>query len=103
MTEDKLQKKAIKMEIKLDEAVAGGNYANLCIVNHSDSEFVMDFVFVQPGRPKARVSNRVILSPKNAKRLLMLLEQQVRLWEKRFGKLEITAPQPMEPPVTEVN
>jgi hypothetical protein len=49
------------------------------------------------------VSNRVILSPKNAKRLLMLLEQQVRLWEKRFGKLEITAPQPMEPPVTEVN
>ncbi|NLH47767.1 MAG: DUF3467 domain-containing protein [Myxococcales bacterium] len=104
MTEDKLPKKpAVKMEIKVDEAVAGGTYANLCIVNHSDSEFVLDFVFIQPGRPKTKVSSRIIMSPKNAKRTLMLLDQQIKNYEKRFGKLEIAAPMAMPGPEMEVN
>jgi hypothetical protein len=79
MTEDKMPKKpAVKMEIKVDETIAGGAYSNLCIINHSDSEFVMDFVFIQPGRPKTKVASRIIMSPKNAKRTLMLLDQQLK-------------------------
>lgn len=104
MTDDKLPKKpAVKMEIKVDEAIAGGAYTNLCIINHSDSEFVLDFVFIQPGRPKTKVASRIIMSPKNAKRTMMLLDQQLKNYEKRFGKLEITAPVALPIPEMEVN
>jgi hypothetical protein len=103
MTEEKLPKKSIKMEIKIDEAVAGGAYSNLCIINHSEAEFVLDFVFIQPGRPKTKVNNRVIMSPKNAKRMMLVLDQQIKNFEKRFGQLEITPPQIMPPPEMEVN
>ncbi len=104
MTEEKLPKKPpMKMELKVDDAIAAGSYANLCIVNHSDTEFVMDFVFIQPGRPKAKVNNRIILSPKNAKRFQLLLAQQVANYEKRFGELNIKPPH-MDPlPEMEIN
>jgi hypothetical protein len=103
MTEEKTPPKALKMEIKIDETVAGGLYANLCVVNHSDAEFVFDYVFIQPGRPKAKVASRIIMSPKNAKRLALILDQQIKLYEKRFGKLEIVPPQPGAPPELEIN
>lgn len=96
-------KKPVRVEIKVEDAVAGGTYANLCLINHSDAEFVLDFVFIQPGRPKAKVSNRLIMSPKNAKRMMMLMQQQVKNYEKRFGELDITPPLPSEMPKMEIN
>jgi len=96
MTEEKTPKKALKLELKIDDAVAGGTYANLCIINHSDSEFVADFAFVQPGRPKAKVSNRIVLSPKNAKRMMLLLQNQVKVFEKRFGEIDVRNAPPIE-------
>jgi len=103
MTETKPPKKAFKMELKVDESIGAGSYANLCIINHSDSEFVLDFAFIQPGRPKANVANRIVMSPKNAKRMMMLLQAQVKNFEKRFGALDITAPMIAPPEDTEVN
>jgi len=100
---EKQPKEPLKLEIKVDDAIASGVYANLCIVNHSDSEFVLDYVFIQPGRPKAKVASRIIMSPKNAKRLFLLLDQQVKAFEKRFGVLDISPPHPSQPPVLEVN
>lgn len=104
MTETKPPaKKAIKMELKVDESVGAGNYANLCIINHSDSEFVLDFAFIQPGRPKANVADRIVMSPKNAKRMLMLLQAQVKNFEKRFGQLDVAAPMIAPPDDSEIN
>ncbi|MCZ7585012.1 MAG: DUF3467 domain-containing protein [Deltaproteobacteria bacterium] len=72
MADDKPDPKAgkvIKIELKIDEKLAGGEYANICVVNHTDAEFVLDTFFLQPGRPRATMKGRTVLSPKNAKRL----------------------------------
>ena len=63
-----------QLQIELKEEVAQGTYANLAIITHSSSEFVLDFVRVLPGLPKAGVQSRVILAPEHAKRLQRALE-----------------------------
>jgi len=96
-------KKAMRLEIKIDDAIAAGTYANLCIVNHSDAEFVLDYVFVQPARRKSKVAGRIIMSPKNAKRMMMVLQKQIQAYEKRFGELEITPMPHMDTSKLEIN
>jgi len=83
------EKKQIKVQVQLTDEKAQGNYSNLALVNHSENEFILDFLFLQPQAPKAKVNDRVILSPKNAKRLLMTLRDNIAKYEKRFGAIEI--------------
>lgn len=78
----------IKLEIQLDEETAQGVYVNLAVVNHNDSEFVLDFIFVQPQAPSAKVRSRVITSPGHAKRMLLALQENVARYEKHFGAIE---------------
>jgi hypothetical protein len=59
MAEDKKQ----GLNIELTEDVAEGTYSNLAIINHSPSEFVVDFIQVMPGVPKAKVKSRIVLTP----------------------------------------
>ena len=86
-------KKEVKLEIQLDEDVAQGIYANLAVVNHSDAEFTLDFIFVQPQAPRAKVRSRVISSPKHIKRLLLALEDNVKKYEQRFGTIDVGSPE----------
>ena len=44
-----------QINIELSEEVAQGIYSNLAIITHSASEFVIDFVRIMPGIPKAQV------------------------------------------------
>ena len=60
------KKQEVKLEIQLDEDMAQGAYVNLASVNHNEAEFVVDFIFVQPQAPRAKVRSRVILSPQHA-------------------------------------
>ena len=46
-----------QLQIELKEEVAQGTYANLAIITHSSSEFIVDFVRVMPGLPKAGVQS----------------------------------------------
>lgn len=84
-----MEKKEQKLEIQIDEATAQGIYANLGIINHSDSEFTIDFVYVQPQGPQGKVRARIITSPRHAKRLLMALEENVRRFEANFGTIDL--------------
>ncbi|MDO9613615.1 MAG: DUF3467 domain-containing protein, partial [Bacteroidota bacterium] len=59
-----------QLQIELTEEIAQGIYSNLAVITHSSSEFVMDFIRVMPGIPKANVKSRIILTPEHAKRLL---------------------------------
>jgi hypothetical protein len=86
-----------RIEIELDEEVAQGKYSNLAIISHSPSEFIIDFVRVVPGVPKANVVSRIILSPDRAKALLGALSDNVEKYENSFGKIKIVNPQ--EPPI----
>tara|TARA_B100001063_G_C16504074_1_gene423518 strand:+ start:236 stop:556 length:321 start_codon:yes stop_codon:yes gene_type:complete len=76
-----------KINIELDEAVAEGIYSNLAIINHSVSEFVVDFVNIMPGRPKSKVKSRIILTPQHAKRLLKALGENVQKFEQAHGEI----------------
>ena len=83
-----------QLQIDLDEVTAQGAYSNLVLINHNENEFVLDFAYLQPGAPRARVRSRVISSPRHTKRLLRALEFNVRKYEERFGKIDEPEPSP---------
>lgn len=77
-----------KINIEIDEKVADGTYANLAIINHSVSEFVVDFINVMPGAPKSKVKSRIILTPQHAKRLAKALAENVKRFESNHGEIK---------------
>jgi hypothetical protein len=86
--DEKSKDKKNQINIELKEEVAQGTYANLAVITHSTSEFVLDFVRVMPGIPKAQVQSRVILTPEHAKRLLYALKDNVEKFEAAHGKIK---------------
>ena len=84
MAEDKQN----QINIELDEKIAEGTYANLAIINHSVSEFVVDFINIMPGTPKAKVKSRIILTPQHAKRLSKAIADNVARFEKAHGEIK---------------
>lgn len=77
-----------KINIEIDEKIADGTYANLAIINHSVSEFVVDFINVMPGAPKSKVKSRIILTPQHAKRLAKALAENVKRFESNHGEIK---------------
>jgi len=88
MAEDNKKNKQGQINIELDEKVAEGIYSNLAIINHSVSEFVIDFVAIMPGIPKNKVKSRIILTPQHAKRLLKALGENVKRFENSHGEIK---------------
>ena len=77
-----------QLQIELTEEVAQGIYSNLAIITHSSSEFVLDFVRVMPGIPKANVKSRIILTPEHAKRLMLALQENIQKFESVNGSIK---------------
>jgi hypothetical protein len=77
-----------KLNIELPESVSEGTYVNLAVITHSSSEFVIDFIRVMPGLPKAKVKTRTILTPPHAKRLLRALEDNIKRYESNHGEIK---------------
>ena len=77
-----------QLNIELTEDVAEGVYSNLAIITHSNAEFVIDFVRVMPGVPKARVKSRIILTPQHAKRLFVALADNIGKYEQIHGTIK---------------
>ena len=88
-----------QIQIELSEDVAQGTYSNLAIIAHSSSEFVVDFVRIVPGVPKAKVKSRIILTPEHAKRLLYALEENIRKYESIKGNIDIDGSSDFIPPI----
>ena len=86
------EKKKDGLNIELTEDVAEGTYSNLAIINHSPSEFVVDFIQMMPGIPKAKVRSRVILTPQHAKRLIKALSDNVTKFESQHGEIKDVDP-----------
>ncbi len=86
----------LQLQIQLDDDIAQGSYVNMALVNHSETEFTLDMIYVQPQQPKAKVRARIITSPKHMKQLLLAMQEQVRRFEQRFGTIEV----PTFPPGT---
>lgn len=77
-----------QINIELDEKMAEGVYSNLAIINHSVSEFVVDFISMMPGAPKAKVKSRIVLTPQHAKKFLKALNENVQRFEKAHGTIK---------------
>ena len=92
---DKPDPIARKLQLIYSDAVADGIYSNFQVVGNNETEFILDFAFVQPNSPKAKVRSRVILSPKHAKSLLRVLSQRVADYEHRFGEVPLRDPMAM--------
>lgn len=88
MADEKNNPKKGQINIELDEQVAQGIYSNLAIINHSVSEFVVDFVNIMPGAPKSKVKSRIILTPQHAKRLAKALNENVKRFEQAHGEIK---------------
>src|SRR3954462_15401038 len=79
-----------QLNIELSEEMAEGTYSNLAIITHSNSEFVIDFIKVMPGVPKARVKSRIVLTPQHAKRFLAALNDNISKFEAVHGTIKQT-------------
>jgi hypothetical protein len=76
-----------QINVEISEEIAEGVYSNLVMIAHSNSEFVLDFIRLLPGVPKAKVKSRVILTPEHAKRLLAALKDNIRKFEDNYGDI----------------
>lgn len=82
-------KKEVKIQIQLDDQTAQGIYVNMAAVNHTQTEFIIDFIYLQPQAPRAKVRSRIISSPAHTKRLLIALQDNIQKYEERFGEIVV--------------
>jgi len=85
------------INIELSEDIAEGQYANLAMIAHSSSEFVIDFIRLMPGLPKAKVKARIVITPEHAKRLLAALTDNIERFEQTFGTIKTQPETPSYP------
>ncbi len=88
--ENKNNQNEIKIELTPD--VAKGTYSNLAFITHGPAEFFIDFIALAPNMPQAKVQSRIIMTPENAKNLLMALNENVRKYEATFGEIKPRMP-----------
>lgn len=88
MENKKNDKSENQINIELSTEVARGHYANLAMVAHSQTEFVVDFIQLMPGVEKGEVRSRIILAPEHARRLLNALSDNIEKFEKQYGKIK---------------
>ena len=97
MDDDKKAKNPNQINIELSEEVAEGVYSNLAMIAHSNSEFVIDFIRLMPGVPKAKVKSRIVITPEHAKRLLFALKDNIEKYEQSFGAIKKSEEAPKFP------
>ena len=90
-----MEQKKQELKIELSPEVAAGHYSNFTIISHGPEEFFLDFVTMAPNMPQAKGQSRIIMTPENAKNLLMALADNVKKYEATFG--EITRKMPRQP------
>ncbi len=97
MAEEQDKSNKNQINIELSEEVAEGIYANLAMIAHSNSEFVIDFIRLMPGVPKAKVKSRIVITPEHAKRLLKALSDNINKYEQTFGNIKQSEDAPKFP------
>jgi len=79
----------MQIQIEIDPATSVGAFVNMAMVNHTETEFTLDLVYVQPQAPRATVRARAITTPKHMKRLLLAIQDNIQKYEARFGPIDL--------------
>lgn len=87
-----MQQKPNELKIELTPEVAKGQYSNFTVISHGPDEFFMDFITMGPNMPQAKVNSRIIMTPENAKNLMMALIDNVKKYEATFGEIRHRQP-----------
>tara|TARA_B100000131_G_C18070753_1_gene594323 strand:+ start:877 stop:1185 length:309 start_codon:yes stop_codon:yes gene_type:complete len=80
--------KSNRIDIELNDTISEGSYANLAMIAHSSSEFVLDFIQLMPGVPKAKVKSRIIITPEHAKKFSSALLDNISKYEKKYSEIK---------------
>ncbi len=97
-----------QVRIEVDESRLETHYTNAFRANGSPEEVLIDFGLntVQPplggtggARVRVRLSDRLVMSPYTAKRLVKVLGELVRRYEDRYGELELDVAKRREDPI----
>ncbi len=79
------QERTINLELREQEAE--GVYANLAVITHSSSEFILDFARIMPGVNKARIQARIVMTPENFKNLQRAIADNIAKFEIQHGQI----------------
>jgi hypothetical protein len=79
----------IQLQVEIDPVTANGAFVNSALVNHTETEFTLDLIYIQPQGPKATVRARAITTPKHMKRLLHAIQDNISKYEARFGAIDL--------------
>ncbi len=90
---DRGMDKRQQIKVELKEPEAEGIYSNWVMITYSPSEFVIDFGRLLPGLPKTRIYSRIVMTPQHMKRLLSTIENNIKVYEDKFGEIKILGPQ----------
>ena len=90
MANEKQNQQQLQIEVPADQMQ--GRYANLAVITHSPNDFFLDMILMAPNTPKARVQSRIIMTPENAKQLLIALNENISRYEKAFGEIKPRKP-----------
>lgn len=74
----------IELPANLDAA-----YSNFAVIQHSPSEFILDFARILPNMPTAKIGARVVMTPMHAKLLMRALQENIDRFEKQFGDIYV--------------
>lgn len=94
-----MEKEEKQLQIDLSPEIAEGIYSNFAVIAHSPSDFVVDFIRMVPGVQKAQVKSRIIMTPENAKRLLLALEDNIKKYESVYGQIKLNNAGNYAPPM----
>lgn len=83
-----MSQKQNQINIELSDEVSKGKYANLAMIAHSSSEFVIDFIQLMPGVPKAKVNSRIIITPEHAKKFSIALNDNISKYEQKYEEIK---------------
>jgi len=80
--------------VRWDDSKITNTYANVCNASSTREEFTLLFGTNQTWNTAqneltVQLTNRIVLNPYAAKRLMLLLNNVIRAYEARFGELQI--------------
>ncbi len=97
---DEEQPKA-EQQLRLDETGADTAYSNFFLISTGVEEFFLNFGMRTSDPMLVKLTDRVILSPKNFKRLAIAMSQSLKLYEDRLGAIDISPPPGFEQKASE--
>lgn len=80
------KQRKIKLEMPKDP---GAVYANTVMISNNKNEAFFDFIQIIPQEQRARVQQRIVMTPTHAKMFLRALEENVRRYEEQHGEIEV--------------